>query len=135
MQNHLHSGARSEQAILLCSHLDGSVQLSPTHCASSGSTQHKWGLPEYKGHMKGTLSFIQLLQNGDKTSLNFQTFATNKSVHQHKIPDTEDHVRKKKSLSSLCNVMLDCGMMVQLFFPNCKQHRELNRQQGQKILG
>lgn len=49
----------------------------------------------------------------------------------------ETMLGKNKYLSSICNshARLWVGWWFNFFFPNCKQHRELNRQQGQKILG
>lgn len=74
--------------------------------------------------------------NGEKTPLSFQTTATNKSVTSaHDSRYRRPCLEKNKCLSSLCNSHARLWDGGYFFFPNCKQHRELQRQQGQKILG
>lgn len=86
--------------------------------------------------MKGTLSFIQLLQNREKTPPSFQTIATNKSV-----TSAQDSRYRRPWQEKKINVWVHSASHARLwdggstFFCNCKQHSELNRQQGQKILG
>lgn len=73
---------------------------------------------------------------GRKPHWVFRPLPQTNLLHQPMIPDTGDHVWKKiNAWAHSATVMLDCGMVVIFFFPNCKQHRELQRQQGQKILG
>lgn len=100
MQSHLTTlAARSEKAILLCSRLDGSVQLPPTYRASSGSTQHGRAVPvftlkvpqEYKGHRKIHCHSSNFFRTERKPP----ELSDNCHKHQHRIPDTGDHVRKK----------------------------------------
>lgn len=71
---------------------------------------------------------------GRKAHWVFRPLPQTNLLYQCRIPDTETMLGKKKSLSSLCNSHARLWVVVQLF-PNCKEHRELSREQGQKILG
>lgn len=104
VQSHLTTlAARSEQEILLCPCLDGNVQLAPTYCASSGSTQHGWGLPvllkKYPKNTKDTWKVhghsSNFLRMGRKPHWGFRPPPQTNLLPQHRIPDAGDHVRKK----------------------------------------